>query len=110
MQRSTFGQVLERLRQTTAMKHTVALLTALLLVPLAASSIVRLKDGSSLGLFHRGGGIGEEGTLQVLQSITRDPRTTSGMRSNAVCSVTWSSRRKWTARASAPRAVPTAAR
>lgn len=36
------------------------------------SSIVRLKDGSSLGLFHRGGGIGEEGTLQVLQSITLD--------------------------------------
>jgi hypothetical protein len=36
------------------------------------SSIVRLKAGSSLGLFHRGSGIGEEGTLQVLQSITRD--------------------------------------
>lgn len=36
------------------------------------SSIVRLKDGSSLGLFHRGSGIGEGGTLQVLQSITRD--------------------------------------
>jgi hypothetical protein len=36
------------------------------------SSIVRLKDGSSLGFFHRGSGIGEEGTLQVLQSITRD--------------------------------------
>ncbi len=36
------------------------------------SSIVRLKDGSYLGLFHRGGGIGEGGTLQVLQSITRD--------------------------------------
>jgi hypothetical protein len=36
------------------------------------SSIVRLKDGSHLGLFHRGSGIGEEGTLQVLQSITRD--------------------------------------
>ncbi len=36
------------------------------------SSIVRLKDGSSLGLFHRGSGIGEEGTLQVLQSVTRD--------------------------------------
>jgi hypothetical protein len=36
------------------------------------SSIVRLKDGSSLGLFHRGIGLGEEGTLQVLQSITRD--------------------------------------
>jgi hypothetical protein len=34
--------------------------------------VVRLKDGSSLGLFHRGSGIGEEGTLQVLQSITRD--------------------------------------
>lgn len=36
------------------------------------SSIVRLKDGSHLGLFHRGSGIGESGTLQVLQSITRD--------------------------------------
>jgi hypothetical protein len=36
------------------------------------SSIVQLKDGSSLGLFHRGSGIGEGGTLQVLQSITRD--------------------------------------
>ena len=36
------------------------------------SSIVRLKDGSHLGLFHRGAGIGEEGTLQVLQSVTRD--------------------------------------
>ncbi len=36
------------------------------------SSIVRLKDVSHLGLFHRGGGIGEGGTLQVLQSITRD--------------------------------------
>ena len=36
------------------------------------SSIVRLKDGSHLGMFHRGSGIGEEGTLQVLQSITRD--------------------------------------
>jgi hypothetical protein len=36
------------------------------------SSIVRLKDGSSLGMFHRGEGIGEEGTLQVLQSVTRD--------------------------------------
>jgi hypothetical protein len=36
------------------------------------SSIVRLKDGSHLGLFHRGSGIGEGGTLQVLQSITRD--------------------------------------
>jgi hypothetical protein len=36
------------------------------------SSIVRLKDGSSLGLFHRGGGVGEGGTLQVLQSVTRD--------------------------------------
>jgi putative CocE/NonD family hydrolase len=36
------------------------------------SSIVQLKDGSHLGMFHRGGGIGEEGTLQVLQSITRD--------------------------------------
>jgi hypothetical protein len=36
------------------------------------SSIVRLKDGSSLGMFHRGSGLGEGGTLQVLQSITRD--------------------------------------
>ncbi len=36
------------------------------------SSIVQLKDGSHLGMFHRGGGIGEGGTLQVLQSITRD--------------------------------------
>jgi hypothetical protein len=36
------------------------------------SSIVRLKDGSCLGLFHRGGGIGEGRTLQVLQSITLD--------------------------------------
>jgi hypothetical protein len=36
------------------------------------SSLVRLKDGSSLGLFHRGSGIGEGGTLQVLQSITRN--------------------------------------
>ena len=36
------------------------------------SSIVRLKDGSSMGFFHRGSGIGEEGTLQVLQSVTRD--------------------------------------
>ncbi|MFM8890657.1 MAG: sialidase family protein, partial [Planctomycetia bacterium] len=36
------------------------------------SSIVRLRDGSHLGMFHRGSGIGEEGTLQVLASITRD--------------------------------------
>jgi hypothetical protein len=36
------------------------------------SSIVPLKDGAHLGLFHRGTGIGEAGTLQVLQSITRD--------------------------------------
>jgi hypothetical protein len=36
------------------------------------SSIVQLKDGSYLGMFHRGGAIGEGGTLQVLQSITRD--------------------------------------
>jgi len=34
------------------------------------SSIVRLKDGSYLGMFHRGSG--EEGMLQVLQSITVD--------------------------------------
>jgi len=36
------------------------------------SSMVRLKDGSYLGMFHRGGGVGEGGTLQVLQSISRD--------------------------------------
>ena len=36
------------------------------------SSIVRLVDGSYLGIFHRGGGVGEGGTLQVLQSVTRD--------------------------------------
>jgi hypothetical protein len=36
------------------------------------SSIVRLRDGSSLGMFHRGDGLGEGGTLQVMQSITRD--------------------------------------
>jgi hypothetical protein len=38
------------------------------------SSIVRLKDGSYLGMFHRSGGVGEEpkSTRQVLQSITRD--------------------------------------
>jgi putative CocE/NonD family hydrolase len=36
------------------------------------SSIVRLKDGSYLGMFHRGRGIGEDGTLQVLQSVSRD--------------------------------------
>jgi hypothetical protein len=36
------------------------------------SSIVRLKDGASLGMFHRGSGVGEEGTLQVLQSVTLD--------------------------------------
>ena len=36
------------------------------------SSIVRLKNGSYLGMFHRGSGVGEEGTKQVLQSITRD--------------------------------------
>ncbi len=36
------------------------------------SSIVRLKDGSSLGMFHRGAGIGEGGTLQVLTSVTQD--------------------------------------
>jgi len=33
------------------------------------SSIVRLKDGSYLGMFHRGD---KDGNLQVLQSITRD--------------------------------------
>ena len=36
------------------------------------SSIVPLKDGTLLGMFHRGDGLGEGGTLQVLQSITRD--------------------------------------
>jgi hypothetical protein len=36
------------------------------------SSIVRLKDGSHLGMFHRGAGVGEDGTLQVLKSITLD--------------------------------------
>jgi hypothetical protein len=36
------------------------------------SSIVRLEDGSYLGMFHRGGGVGEGGTLQVLQSTSRD--------------------------------------
>lgn len=35
------------------------------------SSIVRLKDGSYLGLFHRGAG-GKGANLQVLQSVTRD--------------------------------------
>jgi len=33
------------------------------------SSMVKLKDGSTLGLFHRGL---KDGTLQVLQSVTRD--------------------------------------
>jgi hypothetical protein len=35
------------------------------------SSIVRLKDGSNLGLYHRGAQ-GRDANLQVLQSITRD--------------------------------------
>jgi hypothetical protein len=35
------------------------------------SSIVRLKDGSYLGMFHRGAG-GQDANLQVLQSLTRD--------------------------------------
>jgi hypothetical protein len=35
------------------------------------SSIVRLKDGSTLGLYHRGAQ-GKDANLQVLQSITRD--------------------------------------
>ncbi|MCC6354545.1 MAG: exo-alpha-sialidase [Verrucomicrobiae bacterium] len=35
------------------------------------SSIVRLKDGSHLGMFHRGVG-GKDASLQVLQSITSD--------------------------------------
>jgi hypothetical protein len=36
------------------------------------SSLVQLKDGSYLGMFHRATGEGESGSLQVLQSITRD--------------------------------------
>ena len=35
------------------------------------SSIVRLKDGSYLGMFHRGAQ-GKDANLQVLQSVTRD--------------------------------------
>jgi hypothetical protein len=35
------------------------------------SSIVRLKDGSYLGMFHRGA-FGKDANLQVLQSVTRD--------------------------------------
>lgn len=35
------------------------------------SSTVRLKDGSSLGMFHRGA-FGKDANLQVLQSVTRD--------------------------------------
>ena len=35
------------------------------------SSIVQLKDGSHLGMFHRGA-LGKDANLQVLQSITRD--------------------------------------
>nr|NDG08104.1 exo-alpha-sialidase [Oxalobacteraceae bacterium] len=35
------------------------------------SSMVRLKDGSTLGLYHRGAH-GKDANLQVLQSITRD--------------------------------------
>jgi hypothetical protein len=35
------------------------------------SSMVRLKDGSTLGMFHRGKG-GKDAQLQVLQSTTRD--------------------------------------
>jgi hypothetical protein len=35
------------------------------------SSVVRLKDGSTLGLYHRGAQ-GKDANLQVLQSITRD--------------------------------------
>jgi hypothetical protein len=33
------------------------------------SSILKLKDGSYLGMFHRGE---KDGSLQVLQSVTRD--------------------------------------
>ena len=35
------------------------------------SSLVPLKDGSTLGMFHRGAG-GKDADLQVLQSVTRD--------------------------------------
>jgi hypothetical protein len=38
----------------------------------AFSTIVPLKDGSHLGLFHRTGGTGKTATLQVMQSISRD--------------------------------------
>ena len=40
------------------------------------SSMVRLQDGSYLGMFHRGSGVGEAGTLEVLQSVTRDGGST----------------------------------
>lgn len=35
------------------------------------SSVVRLKDGSTLGMYHRGA-FGKDANLQVLQSVTRD--------------------------------------
>ena len=38
----------------------------------AFSTIVPLKDGSHLGMFHRAAGTGKDVTLQVVQSITRD--------------------------------------
>jgi len=38
----------------------------------AFSTIVPLKDGSHLGMFHRAVGTGKDVTLQVVQSITRD--------------------------------------
>jgi hypothetical protein len=36
------------------------------------SSVVRLKDGSTLGLFHRGPGGADKSPLEVLQTITKD--------------------------------------
>jgi hypothetical protein len=38
----------------------------------AFSTIVPLKDGSHLGMFHRATGSGKDVTLQVLQSVSRD--------------------------------------
>ena len=39
---------------------------------MAFASIVRLKDGSYLGMFHRGPGGADRTPLEVLQSVTRD--------------------------------------
>ena len=39
---------------------------------MAFSSIVRLKDGSYLGMYHRGPGGADRAPLEVLQSVTRD--------------------------------------